>query len=174
MPTAGECVWAGSRTRIGFYKETRDVAFTRPSILLPQSIYPIYVRNLALSSDGLYVYGEHRSDYGDFFFQSAIGYPLAVNNELKPAAFGTTQVPGSFESQPSYLSRLLYEWNGGRLRTAVTYFQTNLDYDVGTIPFEFLDSLHIEPWIFSLQYNAEGWGLRQNIFHEKYAHSQGQ
>ena len=143
----------------GFYNETRDVAFTRPSILLPQSIYPASVRNAALSSDGLYVYGERRSDYGDFFFQSAIGYPLAVNNELKPAAFGTTQVPGSFESQPSYLSRLLYEWNGGRLRTAVTYFQTNLDYDVGAIPFEFLDSLRIEPWIFSLQYNAEGWGL---------------
>ncbi|MBS1212726.1 MAG: hypothetical protein H6R26_1343, partial [Proteobacteria bacterium] len=37
---------------IGLYNDTRDMPFTRPSILLPQSIYFDINRNLALSSDG--------------------------------------------------------------------------------------------------------------------------
>ena len=37
----------------GFYNETRDVAHTRPSILLPQSIYFDRTRNLGLSGDSV-------------------------------------------------------------------------------------------------------------------------
>jgi hypothetical protein len=144
----------------GFYNETRDVPFTKPSILLPQSIYPEKVRSLALSADGLNLYGERRSDYGDLFLQAGAGYPQAVDRELEQAVFGV-QVPGGFERKASYLSRLLYDWKGGRLRAAVSYFQANLDYDPGIVsPFAIpAGSLRIEPWIFSLQYNAERWSL---------------
>jgi len=41
---------------LGFYNETRDVAFTRPSVILPQSIYFDRTRDLALSADGIHVY----------------------------------------------------------------------------------------------------------------------
>ncbi|MFO1433067.1 MAG: porin [Candidatus Competibacteraceae bacterium] len=145
----------------GFYNETRDVAFTRPSILLPQSIYPDSIRSLSLSSDGLYVYGERRSEYGDFFLSLGAGYPQAIDRELEPFFFGE-KLPGKFESKPSYISRLLYEWNGGQIRAAVTYFRANLDYNSSGAPFPDdvpSGSLRIQPWIFSLQYNAEHWSL---------------
>ncbi len=144
----------------GFYNETRDVFFTRPSILLPQSIYPDYVRSLALSSDGFYIYGERHSDYGDLFLQSGIGYPDAINRELEPASF-YYRVPGNFNSDLSYISRLLYEWHGGEIRTAITYFQANYHYNSGNSPSFPVPggSLRIEPWILSLQYNAERWSL---------------
>ena len=118
----------------GFYNETRDVPFTKPSILLPQSIYPDNVRSLQLSSDGFYIYGERRSDYGDFFLNAGVAYPQTVDRELKPIMFPfipttiTLNVPGQFDSKISYITRLLYEWNGGRLRTAFTYFQACLLY----------------------------------------------
>ncbi len=144
----------------GFYNETRDVAFTRPSILLPQSIYPDDVRSLALSSDGLAIYGERRTDYGDFFLQSGLGYPQTVDRELEGIVFGR-RTPGGFNSDTSYIGRLLYEWNSGLLKTAITYFQANLDYNSATAStFPIPDgSLRIEPWIFSLQYNKEIWSL---------------
>lgn len=50
---------------IGFYNDTRDVAFTRPSIFLPQSIYFDRTRDVALSADGGQVYGEQRTSIGD-------------------------------------------------------------------------------------------------------------
>ena len=37
----------------GFYNDTRDVPFTRPGILLPQSIYFDRTRNVSLSSDSV-------------------------------------------------------------------------------------------------------------------------
>lgn len=45
---------------LGFYNETRDVIFTRPSILLPQSVYNETqgLRSLLFSSDGAQVYGD--------------------------------------------------------------------------------------------------------------------
>jgi hypothetical protein len=51
---------------LGLYNETRDVAFTRPSIFLSQSIYFDRTRNFALSSDGGQVYGEYESHIGAF------------------------------------------------------------------------------------------------------------
>lgn len=145
---------------VGFYNETRDVAFTRPSILLPQSIYPDNLRSESLSSDSLFIYGEHRADYGDFFLQAGMGYPQAVDRELEGEIFGQ-RVPGTFDSDISYISRLLYEWNGGQLKIGFNLYQANWYYHSNinsTFPFP-SDSLKITPWIFSLQYNAERWSL---------------
>lgn len=142
----------------GFYNETRDVAFTRPSILLPQSIYPDEVRSLALSSDGVLFYGEHRSDFGDFSLQAGTGYPQAVDRELEPIVF-TTMVPGGFDHKLSYISRFLYESNDGQWRAALSYFQADLDFEPGVAQNPPFGSLRIEPWIFSLQYNAERWSV---------------
>jgi hypothetical protein len=143
----------------GFYNETRDVAFTRPTVLLPQSIYLDRTRSLVLSSDGVYLYGERRTDYGDLNFQAGVYYPQAIDRELEPVVF-TTKLPGHFDSAHSYIGRLLYDWDGGRFRAAVTYLKANLDYHSSYSAFDVPSgSIRIEPWIFSLQYNAENWGL---------------
>jgi hypothetical protein len=41
------------KTAYGLYNKTRDVPFTRPSIILPQSIYFDRTRNLTVSADGV-------------------------------------------------------------------------------------------------------------------------
>jgi hypothetical protein len=145
---------------IGLYNETRDVIFTRPSILLPQSIYFDPIRTLLLSSDGLFFYGERLTRHGDFFFQAGAGYPLAVDREVEPFIFGRRLGGGEFESEISYISRFLYEWRGGRIRAAVTYLQANWEYDASGFSTALPSgSLQFEPWILSLQYNAENWSL---------------
>lgn len=57
----------------GFYNQTRDVAFTRPSILLPQSIYFDRTRSLGLSGDGLSLYYEEMVPSGTLRTQIGIG-----------------------------------------------------------------------------------------------------
>jgi hypothetical protein len=137
----------------GLYNETRDVIFTRPSILLPQSIYFDPIRSLVLSSDGMFLYGERLTNHGDFFFQAGAGYPRAVDREIEPFVFGQRLASGEFESQMSYISRLLYEWQGGRIRAALTYIQADWEYDEDSpITIVGSGSLQFKPWIFSLQY----------------------
>ena len=73
---------------LGFYNDTRDVPFTRPSILLPQSIYFDRTRKLAIAADGVHLYGEYRSDYGDVSFQAGVVRPLVRGDEAEAAVFG--------------------------------------------------------------------------------------
>ncbi|GAA4874165.1 hypothetical protein [Ferrimonas pelagia] len=71
----------------GFYSSGRDSAFSRPTILLPQSIYPEGLRDASLRLDGLRLKGNHglgeqplswslsygESDLGDDFSRQLYG-----------------------------------------------------------------------------------------------------
>ncbi|MGH6634672.1 MAG: hypothetical protein ACRED0_00540 [Gammaproteobacteria bacterium] len=144
---------------LGFYNETRDAAFTRNGILLPQSIYFDRTRNLALSADGGGIYGEWRSPIGDFYLRGNIAFPRAGSESVESALLGR-QFPGELEGDASGLGQLLYEGAGGKLRLAVSGGQVNIDYDEGGIgdPLN-AGPLTFEPIIFSAQYNTERFSL---------------
>lgn len=132
---------------IGLYNDTRDMPFTRPSILLPQSIYFDVNRNFALSGDGIQVYGEYRSKLGDFFLHANGFYPRTNDPDLRQG------LSPNLSGQPSWLTRLIYEWDAGRIRLGVTSGQFNAGYQPSSGSFRF------SPIIISAQYNAENWSL---------------
>lgn len=45
------------KNEVGFYSSSRDMSFTRPGILLPQSIYADYFRDAQLHIDGADLFG---------------------------------------------------------------------------------------------------------------------
>lgn len=144
---------------LGFSNDTRDVAFTRPSIFLPQSIYFDRTRNLSLSSDGIHFYSEKRINSSNLFYQLGVGFPNVDDEETKVAFLGK-QRPGrgSLKEKTSYVSRLIFEQGGGRMRLGVSGAIANIQFKPvasntpsGTIRFI--------PLIFSAQYNAEFWSL---------------
>lgn len=144
----------------GLYNDTRDVAFTRPSILLPQSIYFDRTRNLAFSADSLEVYGEHRSERGDISFQFGVIEPIVDDLDTEVAVLGGDR-PGKLDAKSSYIGRAIYERDGGRLRLAISGAQVNVGYDPAlSFPADFKSgSIRFTPWIFSVQYNTERWSL---------------
>ena len=144
----------------GFYNETRDVPFTRPSILLPQSIYFDRTRNLALAGDGAQLYGEANTNFGDFSIQFQTGLPQ-VNDKNSEVALIGGNFPGKLQSRLSYIGRIIYELDGGRLRLAVSGSQLNVGYDPAA-PFgaDLMAGLvRFSPIIFSAQYNAERFSI---------------
>jgi hypothetical protein len=145
---------------LGFYNDTRDVPFTRPSILLPQSIYFDRTRNLALASDGFQFYSEHRSGAENFMLQLGIGNPRVSDDETELAFLGRDR-PGELDAKTSYIGRAIYEHDGGRLRLAVSAAQVNVGYDPALpFPADLLPgAIRFQPWILSAQYNAELWSL---------------
>ncbi|MDQ7728554.1 hypothetical protein [Halomonas sp. SpR8] len=140
----------------GFYNQTRDVAFTRPSILLPQSIYFDRTRSLALTGDGVTLYLEERLDSGVVRGQVGLGEPQAgddLNQTLQ-----LHRIQGSFDPQQSAIAQVRYEHDAGRIVAALSHANVrskiNSRYpDVGDGDFYF------RPWIFSLQYNQELWSV---------------
>lgn len=143
---------------LGFYNDTRDVPFTRPSILLPQSIYFDRTRKLAIAADGVHLYGEYRSDYGDVSFQAGVVRPLVRGDEAEAAVF-SGQLPGHLTPEISYVSRINYELDGGRIRLGVSATQLNMGYSPGAVDRAQAGSIHFIPLVFSAQYNAERWSL---------------
>ncbi|MDN5753902.1 MAG: OprO/OprP family phosphate-selective porin, partial [Nitrosospira sp.] len=143
---------------LGFYNDTRDVPFTRPSILLPQSIYFDRTRKLALAADGIQLHGEHRSDLGNVSFQGGAVRPLVRGAETEVALLGPN-IPGHLTPDISYIGRVMYELDEGRVRFAVSGAQLNIGYNPAAVDSLHSGSIRFTPLIFSAQYNAERWSL---------------
>jgi hypothetical protein len=138
----------------GLYNETRDVAFTHPTILLPQGIYFDRSRSLLVSADGGSFYAEHRTDYGDFSFKFNYAVPLGNNKEIRSTILGGSAL-GEFEADPAIATQLNYEINGGEYIFAISYMDLELDYHPLAFDRFLAGQTHIQPLMFSAQYNGE-------------------
>ncbi len=143
---------------IGFYNDTRDVAFTRPGVILPQALYFDRVRDIQLSSDGAQLYGEGMVFTGDFNFQLQFGKPRANDNNTEVALLGGDR-PGSLEAKPSLLGRFSYDFLHGRLRFAYSEYRLVLDYNAGESDPNGSGLIIFRPRIISAQYNQESWSV---------------
>ena len=143
----------------GFYNDTRDVAFTRPSILLPQSIYFDRTRNLGLSGDSVQLYGEtSHPSIGNFSVQFGVWRPLVKDKETEFAIFNSSP-NGNFSPETSIIGRGIYESHNSRLRLAISGIWLNVDYEPGLSDSFTAGSFSFSPLYFSAQYNAERWSL---------------
>lgn len=149
-----------TKNPLGIYNDTRDVPFARPSILLPQSIYFDRTRNLAFSADSIEGYGENRSDIGDLSFQFGVINPIVDDPDTEAGILGGER-PGTLAAKTSYIGRVIYERDAGRLRFGLSGAQVNVGYDpAAPFPSDFrAGSIRFSPMILSAQYNAERWSF---------------
>lgn len=134
--------------------ETRNVAFTRSIILLPQGIYFDRARLLPVSVDGGSFHSEHRTDDGDFSFKFNYAVPLGNNKEIRSTIPGGS-APGESEAQPAVATRLNYEIIGGKTIFALSYMDLELDYHPLVFDHFFADRAHVQPLMLSAQYHGE-------------------
>ncbi len=152
----------------GFYSETRDIAFTRPSITLP-SIYYERSRNLVLSTDGAQFYADNAFAIGNVSFQFNFG---ELGDDLKELeiAILTFDAPGHLENKPSYLGKIGYESTSGATRLAFSYGNADMEYKPGQGDFFDSGDVNFKQFILSAQHRfghitLTGEYLRQeNIF----------
>jgi hypothetical protein len=151
----------GGRIKIpfGLYNETRDVAFTHPTILLPQGIYFDRSRSLMLSADGGSFYAEQRTGFGDFNFKFNVGLPPDDLDEIKNVVLGTRNARGNFETKPAIATQLSYELNGGEYIFAISYMDLEFSYNPALGESLRKSVTRIQPLMFSAQYNGEKFTL---------------
>ncbi|MCO6434282.1 hypothetical protein [Nitrosomonas nitrosa] len=150
-----------TKNPLGLYNDTRDVPFTRPSILLPQSIYFDRTRNLGLASDGAQFYGESREEWGDITVQFGVVFPQVGDRATEWAILNRDRL-GHLTTRLSYIGRMIYERDGGRIRLGISGAQVNVGYDSAANlndPLNEAGSFQFTPIIFSAQYNTERWSF---------------
>ncbi len=138
----------------GFYNETRDVASTHPTILLPL-VYFDRSRALFLALDGGQVYADYNSSIGDFSFKLNYGLINANDDELL-RAITIKPAEGHLKGQPSIISQLNYEIMGGQYAFAISYAHVDLNYKAENKldPYAGLKST-FDSFLLSAQYNGE-------------------
>jgi len=149
----------------GFFNETRDIAATRPSLLLPESIYLDYLRAVLHSSDSVGAYGHLELSQGTLSYSMIFGKPI-VNDEtvdlIVGGALGSKSVAGDIESETAQSARLSYDDGSGLWRTAITYnvFETDFNADASdALLFLYDGQFKTEQFIFSLQFDWHNWQL---------------
>ncbi len=139
----------------GFYNETRDVAFTRPGILVPQSIYLERYRDWMFSADGLEFFTMRNWE------SNSLSFRLLMSNkdpnketveELLPYS-----IDGTVKDGISGVAKLLYDYDTGRLRLALTYGYLAYEVDngyLGSVPDTEVSTSAV---FLSAEYNTDKW-----------------
>lgn len=148
---------------VGFFNTTRDVLSTRPSILLPQSIYleGSALREVVFSGDGVQLYQSWISNRGT---------TELVVNRLR-ARSGTDQMrrnrlpenPGAVAVDvsvaPGTVAQLKHDSADGRIQAAVGYAASALNlqafFPPGIPPLAY--GVESKSWVVSGRFNAATW-----------------
>lgn len=149
----------------GLYNKTRDVPFTRPSVILPQSIYFERTRKISVSADGVNFYVEKFGPLGVFSAEMAWGRPpmdKASDEAIVPNA------KGDFETDDTQLYQLKYESPTGQYVFAVTHVNLGIKYKPAAGDSLKAGYFHFDPTILSAQYNAENWSATAEYARRSY------
>ncbi len=154
---------------IGLYNTTRDVAHTRPSIFLPQSIYFDKVRNLEHSSDGMRLHLDHFGSSYLLSLDAGIGRPLLDDNV--EAAYLGRDWQGSIESdRTSKVAQLRYSTLDEQWRLALSYADVHMQFSPGSSDPLSAGKTDFRFMVGSVQYNQDDWSLTAEYAREPLRH----
>ena len=142
----------------GLYNMTRDVAHTRPSITMPQSIYLDRVRDFYLASPGISLYGNHAHEAWETNWRLNVMQPEADSVDQEYLAM-LRDAPGSFRGRNSWLGQWMAERDGGRLRIGLTIGVVKNQYRPGAVDPLTAGESTFKPTLLSLEWNEEMWSL---------------
>ena len=93
---------------LGLLNETRDVAATRPSILLPQSLYFDNARRFLINAEGIKARAHLLTNESDTSVSVAVLVANGINNPETESYFLGTDHPGHLTAKPGAQIRLVH------------------------------------------------------------------
>lgn len=163
------------KTPFGFYGETRDVAETRPSILLPQSLYFDQARKYVINADGAQLYWNR---WGDDSSNTHVAFEIAHQNGIDNPETETTflgaDFPGQLRQGPSYGLHVTHDRNGGRTKFALFVTTTPKGVEYTPAPVDVLQAgtMRIDSlWLSFHQELGQRWGITSELFLPRFKYS---
>lgn len=145
----------------GFFNTTRDVAHTRPGIIMPQSIYLDRIRNFILSAPGVAAYGHHADTNLDISWSLGAVRFDGDDADLEHL-FLLGDRPGALKGDTSWTGQIMADINGGRWRVGLTLGDVNMHFTpdasmaLEPAPFRLARGRNrLTPAVLSLEHNAE-------------------
>ncbi len=150
------------------YSGTRDVPFTRPSIILPQSNYFDGFRDIAVGADGVNLKISHSSDsFGDFDFNISTGTSQISTEQtqiiLSELALG--EMKQTYDVQTSlYWQPFISPWRFG-----LALLDSDFEYVAAEQGDEFLDAdITLQRFTINALFEGENWEFSSEVFQERF------
>lgn len=150
------------------YSSTRDVPFTRPSIILPQSVYFDGFRDIAVGADGVAMKVTHSSDlYGDLDFNISTGTSHITQEQtqivLGDSASGTMKQTADIQSS-LYWQPFVSPWRFG-----IALLDSDFEYYAAEQGDLFKDAcITLQRVIANALFEGEKWEFSAELFQERF------
>ncbi|WP_339676076.1 hypothetical protein [uncultured Zhongshania sp.] len=147
------------RNAFGLYNDTRDVLFTRPTILMPQAVYfeGNGFRELFFASDGVQLYSYWDSDENSTNFSFTLGRDKSLSADILRNLFGpSASLVHKAEFKTPIFMQLLHSRNGGDSKFAFSMLNVHLDLHSNSSFFSDI-TLDASGYVFSAQKNLATW-----------------
>ncbi|WP_448565499.1 hypothetical protein [Thalassotalea ganghwensis] len=148
------------------YSSTRDVPMTRPSIILPQSVYFDATRDMSVGGDGLAIKSTYSSEhYGDFDFNLSSGSSPTSKEQTRiiMGQFSGGDLDHDDDLQASiYYRPALANWRFGIAITDATF-----SYEAGKNDYFVDGEVELTRHYMNAEYQGQNWTLSAELLQEE-------
>jgi hypothetical protein len=147
------------------YSSTRDVPHTRPSIVLPQSLYFDVFRDVALGVDGLVLAAQTNNSLGEWDINISYGYSR-ISEEQKKNLLGTNasgKLKNDFDTQFSVYWRPI----STRFQFGFSLLDADFSYKKGDNDSLFSGVETSQRIMFNLLYQGKNWEIASEVMRER-------
>jgi hypothetical protein len=143
------------KNAVGFYNETRDVVFTRPSILLP-SVYSDNQnqRSLVFTAPGAQVYGSTIAGQHELSFIGTANAERDVRESDEQLLISLSGIPFDLRIGDSWNVQIMDSIDGGKWQFAYSHFSGQFRLKTAAA-IALVGRFDVDADIFSARYNAE-------------------
>ncbi|GHG76800.1 hypothetical protein GCM10010919_31940 [Alishewanella longhuensis] len=147
------------------YSSTRDVPFTRPSIMLPQSIYYDAFRDIAVASDGVAIKGYLQGSSGELEYNWSLG---ATNiTKAQSQILLSPVVQGEAKQKFVHQASLFWQSLGSQATYGISLLDSDFSYGAADFDFFFDADLTVQRFMLTWRYQAEKWELAAELMQER-------
>ncbi|MBC3765904.1 TonB-dependent receptor [Neptunicella marina] len=152
------------------FSATRDVPHTRPSIILPQSIYFDAFRDIALGTDGIALKGSYNSQAGEFDFNWSYGSTDMPHQQTQYlfGEFATGQISNEYDHKASLYFRPL----DTTFLAGINVIDSRFSYQQGAND-AFMDGkASVQRVMLHLRYDSLNWSIMSELMQERVVYDQ--
>lgn len=147
------------------YSSTRDVPFTRPSIVLPQSVYFDGFRDVAVGSDGMALQLRHSADHGDLTFNWSLGtVPISSRQSRLLLGHNTT---GSTDLTRDHKASLYWQPQLSAFSVGLVLQDAAFTYTPAATELISAADFQVQRVMLNMRYQGEHWELASELQQER-------
>ena len=147
------------------YSSTRDVAMTRPLIVLPQSVYFDSFRDIAVGSDGLAVRSTHNLNIGELEFIWSWG-STPISRDMSSRVI-SVDVTGETDQKFVHQASSYWRPTDSQMQWGISLLDSDFSYKKSALDRYFDGDFTTQRVMLNWRYSAERWELTSELMQER-------